>query len=157
MTKQNLVAMKLTQETEDKINAKFDEIDALMVGSINLGDADRKGLTWAGARSDRYVRGTNDLANQNPGLIPRDADLEGFNDDLESRDRMLRISSRANKLAERCNDTTLALGSDLMVMSNFVYAILKVHGKQGGLDDALKDLGYRFARRTKKKPEPTDE
>lgn len=152
---QDLVSMQITQEQEDQVMALFAQLEALLPELINL-PPDRRGLSMMGPRSDRYVRGSLDLANQNAGMIPRDVDLTGANADLQARDRMLRITHRAKQFAEKCDDTTAALGSDLMFVANLCYAMLKALGKTSGLDDAVKELGYRFARR-KKKPAAAEE
>ena len=145
---QDLASMKITQEIEDQVMALFAQIEALLPGLINTPDNDRSNSM--GAKSERYVRMTMDLANQNAGLIPPDADLPGANQDLEARDRMMRITQRAQQFVKKCEDTTYALGSDLMVFSQIAYAVLKLLGKATGLDEAVKELGHRWSRRKKK-------
>jgi hypothetical protein len=151
---QDLASMTITQETEDQVMALFAQLEALLPGLLNMPTNDRSNSM--GAQSDRYVRSTLNVANQNAGLIPPDVDLAGANADLEARDRLVRITQRAKQFASKCEDTTYALGSDLMAFSQICYAILKVVGKATGLDDAVKELGYRWSRR-KKKPAPANE
>ena len=152
---QDLASMKITQEIEDQVMALFAQIEALLPGLINTPDKDRSNSM--GAKSERYVRATMDLANQNAGLIPPDADLAGANADLEARDRMMRITQRAKQFLDKCEDTTYALGSDLMVFSQIAYAVLKLLGKATGLDEAVKDLGHRWSRGKKKPAQPNEQ
>ena len=96
---QDLASMKITQETEDQVMALFAQIEALLPGLVNLPTNDRSNSM--GAKSERYVRITMDLANQNAGLIPPDVDLAGANADLEARDRMMRITQRAKQFVKQ--------------------------------------------------------
>ncbi|MUV15194.1 hypothetical protein [Noviluteimonas gilva] len=153
---QDLASMTITQATEDEVMALFARLEQLLPGLLTLAVGDRKTLSIMGPTSERYVRLNIDLANQHAGLIPADMNLAGANADLEARERMMRIANRAKLFADKCEDTVAALGSDLMVFSHSCYAILKVLGKAVGLDDALKELSYRWARR-KKKPATANE
>lgn len=150
---QNLVSMRVTQEMEDEFNACMDRIDQIFPNLIVFEVGDRQRLTMAGPASDAYWRGTVELAKANAGLIPKDVDVEGAVIDAEARDRMLRISTRARKFASRCEDTYDAIGSDLMVFAQIVMGVLKVVGKAAGLEDKLKELGYRWRRKRKATPE----
>ncbi|MEO7324352.1 MAG: hypothetical protein ABIW82_05950, partial [Dokdonella sp.] len=53
---------------------------------------------------------------------------------------------RLQRLSERSNDTGLALGSDVMATALQGYALLKVVGKNQGLEALRKSLGTRFSR-----------
>ena len=57
---------------------------------------------------------------------------------------------------QRMADTELALGSDLMAAALEVYGVLKVAGKDKGVDEARRELASRFARR-KASAEPVGE
>ncbi|MGO4550196.1 hypothetical protein AB4059_03725 [Lysobacter sp. 2RAF19] len=153
---QDLASLRITQETEDEVMALFARLEELLPGLLSLAIGDRKTMNIMGPQSERYVRLNLDLANQNADLIPPYMNLAGANADLEARDRMQRIANRAKLFADKCQDTVTALGSDLMAFSHNCYAILKVLGKAVGLDDAVKELGYRWARR-KKKPATANE
>ena len=64
---------------------------------------------------------------------------------------------RLQRLAERANDTEVALGSDVMRCALDGYALLKVSGRNQGLEGLRKELGTRFARSTRSTedvPEP---
>ncbi|KRA41848.1 hypothetical protein [Pseudoxanthomonas sp. Root630] len=56
---------------------------------------------------------------------------------------------------QRTADTELALGSDLMAASLEVYGVIKVAGKDKGVDEARRELASRFVRRNASPaPEP---
>ena len=48
------------------------------------------------------------------------------------------------RLAERATDTEIALGSDVMRCALDGYALLKVAGRNQGLEGLRKELGSRF-------------
>jgi hypothetical protein len=50
------------------------------------------------------------------------------------------------QLTERASDTEVALGSDVMNCALQGYALLKVSGKNQGLEGLRKELGARFAK-----------
>ena len=63
---------------------------------------------------------------------------------------------RLQRLTERASDSELALGSDVMNVALQGYALLKVVGKNQGLEALRKELGARFvkAARQADAPEP---
>jgi len=65
-------------------------------------------------------------------------------------------AARLAHLMQRVSDTELALGSDLMAASLEVYGVIKVAGKDKGVDEARRELSARFARR-RAAPDPTGE
>jgi hypothetical protein len=56
------------------------------------------------------------------------------------------VLDRLQKLAERGSDTEIALGSDVMDVALEGYGLLKVSGKNQGLDSLRKELGSRWAK-----------
>ena len=55
-------------------------------------------------------------------------------------------ADRLQKLAERGSDTEIALGSDVMDVALEGYGLLKVSGKNQGLDSLRKELSSRWSR-----------
>lgn len=150
---QNLVSMRVTQEMEDEFNALMDRAEQIFPNLVVFEVGERQKYQMAGPPSDAYWRGAVELAKANQGLIPKDVDLEGALIDMEARDRMARITARAQKFASKCEDTYDAIGSDLMVFAQVALGVLKVVGKAAGLEDKLRELGYRWRRKRKPKPE----
>jgi hypothetical protein len=66
--------------------------------------------------------------------------------DLQALDRLRPRLLRLQRLAERASDTDIALGSDVMQVALQGYALLKVAGKNQGLEGLRKELGTRFAK-----------
>jgi hypothetical protein len=66
--------------------------------------------------------------------------------DLLALDRLRPVLDRLQKLAERGSDTEIALGSDVMDVALEGYGLLKVSGKNQGLDSLRKELSSRWSR-----------
>ena len=49
------------------------------------------------------------------------------------------------QFADMCAAASAALDRDLMAAAHILHAILKVVGREAGLDDAIRESGYRFA------------
>ena len=66
--------------------------------------------------------------------------------DLLALDRLRPVLDRLQKIAERGSDTEIALGSDLMDVALEGYGLLKVSGKNQGLDGLRKELSSRWSK-----------
>ena len=53
---------------------------------------------------------------------------------------------RLKKLVERGEDTEVALGSDVMSLALEGYGLLKIAGKNQGIEAMRKELGSRFSK-----------
>ena len=152
---QNLVSMLITKEQRDTVLALIVQIIQVLSGLIpGLQPDERKALTNMGAGSDRFVRIVHMALQQNPDIVPRNLSVEEFTRDLEALDMLMPILSALQQLVTRVEDTKTALGSDLMVAANRGYALMQVNGNYEGMEDALKEASYRYAKnRRKTKPE----
>ncbi len=83
---------------------------------------------------------------ENPQVLPRNFDLEGFQRDLATLDALRPTLVKMARLHQRLQDTEMALGSDLMTNALEGYAVLKVAGKGAGLDSLRRMLSARFNR-----------
>ena len=90
---------------------------------------------------------------QNPQVVPPSLKLAEGQADLLALDRLRPRLLRLQRLTERAADSEAALGSDLMSLSLEGYALLKVSGKNQGLENLRKELSARFAK-TPKQAQP---
>jgi hypothetical protein len=102
-----------------------------------------------GDKSEAFCRQAGHVFGENPGVLPRNFDLEGYQRDLSALDALRPRLMRLTTLQQRALDTEMAIGSDLMTNALEGYAVLKVAGKGQGLDEARKALSARFARKTR--------
>lgn len=143
---QNLVNLKLSDESLSAIDMALDTLDKELSGLVTLLPSQRRQLTKMGDKSEAFCRAALDIFKRQPDVLARNFDLEGFAQDMAAlealRPRMLRLTVHL----ERATDTEMALGSDLMNCALDGYAFLKVAGKGEGLDALRKMLSARFNR-----------
>ncbi|MDR6842409.1 hypothetical protein [Pseudoxanthomonas sacheonensis] len=144
---QNLIELNLAPETMAAVNTALDTLEANLTGLIALDPLQRRSLAKMGDKSEAFCRHAVVAFSQNPGVLPRNFDLDGFLNDLATLDTLRPMLVRVNRLYERLNDTEMAVGSDLMSNALEGYAVLKVAGKGEGLDGMRKALSARFNRR----------
>jgi hypothetical protein len=101
-----------------------------------------------GDKSRAFVRKCLEVANQNPGMLPRAFDLEEFGRDVALDEALLPIAESVRQLAEMIDDTNTAVRSDAYLAALMVYQSAKRAGKGTGLDGALDELGRRFVRKS---------
>ena len=151
---QNIVSLVLTDE---QINAAMDALTALegaLAGLISLDAEERRRLTKMGQKSEVFCRQAISVLAQNPQIVPRSLQLADAQADLLALDRLRPVLDRLQKLAERGSDTEIALGSDVMDVALEGYGLLKVSGKNQGLDGLRKELSSRWSK-TRRAPEAT--
>ena len=149
---QNLIDMNLTAENLSAIDTAFTQLETQFAGLLALTPDIRRQLSKMGGKSEAFCRQAVNILSENPGILPRDFDLEGLQQDLAALDALRPRLIRLTKLYKRMQDSEMALGSDLMTASLEGYAFLKVAGKGKGLDDLKKMLSVRFARRSPAAP-----
>ena len=150
---QNIVSLVLTDE---QINAAMDALTALegaLAGLISLDAEERRRLTKMGQKSEVFCRQAISVLAQNPQIVPPSLQLADAQADLLALDRLRPVLDRLQKLAERGSDTEIALGSDVMDVALEGYGLLKVSGKNQGLDGLRKELSSRWSK-TRRAAEP---
>lgn len=150
---QNLISMELSDATVTALNAALEQAEAQLAGLIALDNATRRQLTKMGDKSEAFVRQTLTVLEQNPDIVPPGLGLAEAQADLRALDRLRPVLARLQRLAERATDSEMALGSDLMNVALEGYGLLKVSGRNRGLEGASAALAARFTRRS---PRPTE-
>lgn len=123
---------------------------------LDLTIEQRSRLTKMGDKSEAFCRQALIVGRQNASKLPADtaADLTTEEADLADLDKLRPRLARLAALAEKADDSEVALGSDIMVFSLGLYGILKALGAGAGLDDLRAQMGARFARGPRA-PKPT--
>lgn len=119
----------------------------LEFGLVALDVDERRSLNRMGAKSEQFCRQTLDVLGQNPQVVPASIGLADAQADLATLDRLRPRLARLQRLAERAQDSEIALGSDIMSLALEGYALLKVAGRNQGLEALRRYLGSRFNRR----------
>ena len=143
---QNIVSLVLTDE---QINAAMDALTALegaLAGLISLDAEERRRLTKMGQKSEVFCRQALSVLAQNPQVVPPSLKLADAQADLAALDRLRPVLDRLQRLYERGTDSEMALGSDVMEVALEGYGLLKVSGRQQGLDSLRRELSTRWSK-----------
>jgi hypothetical protein len=151
---QNLISLQLTEQDLTTLNALVGDIESRLTGLVSLDNASRRQLTKMGDKSEAFVRQTLLVLAQNPGIVPPALGLAEAQADLRALDQLRPLLARLQRLTERVSDSEMALGSDLMSVALEGYGLLKVSGRNKGLEGLSDALSARFARSAKKVVEP---
>jgi hypothetical protein len=79
-------------------------------------------------------------------VVPATLSIAEALSDLDTLDRLRPRLQRILRLAERASDTDIALRSDVMRCALDGYALLKVAGRNQGLEALRRNLGSRFSK-----------
>ena len=143
---QNLVTLKVTAAEWSEIDQHLGEIEARLSGLIALSVGERRKLARMGDKSEAFCRQTLSVLGSNPQVVPPSLDLAAAQGDLEALDQLRPRLQRLQRLGERAADTDIALGSDIMRCALDGYQLLKVAGRNQGLEGLRKELGSRFSK-----------
>ncbi len=151
---QNLLSLSFTDEQLIAVDNALTALEAALSGLISLTADQRKGLARMGPKSEAFCRQTLTVLAQNPQVIPPSIDLAEAQADLTALERLRPRLARLQRLNERAEDTDDALGSDVMAFALEGYALLKVAGRNQGLEGLRKELSARFAKSSAKPDTP---
>lgn len=143
---QNLIDLTLPSEALSAIDEALSALESHLSGLLALTPDQRRQLTKMGDKSEAFCRQAVHVMTENPGIVPRNLDLDGLRRDLAMLDALRPRALRLTRLHERLRDTETALGSDLMTNALEGYAFLKIAGKGEGLDALRQMLSARFSR-----------
>lgn len=154
---QNIISIVISDEQGAALLAAVDQLEKQLADKTHELDADqRRELLKMGVRSETFVRQALVALDKNRQVVPPSLGLDEALIDLRALDVLRPVLQRLEQLTERLRDTEMALGSDLMDTAVEGYGLLKLTGRNQGLDGLLKELGGRFARRSRKATsEPT--
>lgn len=143
---QNLVSLTFTEAEINTTDQALDMLEIALTGLIALDGEQRLGLNRMGGKSEQFCRQTLNVLSQNPQIVPASIGLAAAQTDLATLDKLRPRLQRLKKLAERAQDTETALGSDVMSLALEGYALLKVTGRNQGLEALRKELSGRFSK-----------
>ncbi|MBL8257534.1 hypothetical protein J2X02_001999 [Pseudoxanthomonas japonensis] len=144
---QNRIAMTFQTDRLERIDGSLIALEADLDLLIALTPEERLELLKMGDKSRAFCEKALEVAGQHAGLMPRDFDIEAFRQDHLALAALRPRLARMAYLMQRMEDTERALGSDIMAAALEVYGVLKVAGKDQGVDEARNALAERFSRR----------
>jgi hypothetical protein len=151
---QDLISLSWTAEQLARIDEALAEIESGFASLISLPPDEVRGLYKMGDKSEVFCRGTLDVLSQNPKIVPESLGLVGAQADVAALDALRPRLRRLQQLVKRGQDTETLLGSDIFSAALEGYALLKVSGKNHGLEELRKGLSARFGK-PRRAAEPT--
>ena len=106
---QNLIDMNLTAENLSAIDTGFAQLEIQFAGLLTLTPDTRRQLNKMGDKSEAFCRQAVNILSENPGILPRDFDLEALQRDLAMLDALRPRMIRHTKLYKRLQDSEMAL------------------------------------------------
>lgn len=147
MSSQASVSLSFTDVQLAAIDAAITELETQFAGLVGLTVGQRRTLTKMGNKSEAFCRQTMSLLGQNPQLVPESVRLADSRQLLAALDELRPRMQRLQRLGERIADTDTAVGSAVMQTALQGYALLKVTGRNQGLEALRESVGERFARK----------
>ncbi|MFD1295505.1 hypothetical protein ACFQ4Q_02530 [Lysobacter gummosus] len=142
----NLIQLDVSDEQVAAGMAALDQLETVLPGLVSLSPDDRRRLTKMGTKSEVFCRQALSVLEQSRQIVPPSLDLPGAQQDLRALDRLRPLLDRLQRLAERGEDTETALGTDLVAFALEGFSLLKVSGKNQGLDGLRKEVSARWAK-----------
>jgi hypothetical protein len=104
-----------------------------------------------------------EVVRQTPDFLPRNFDMDQFQTDLETFDRLSPILMSLTQLRDLIDATMTAIGTDAYEQALNAYRHAKASGQGASLDGMMAEMSQRFNRKSKKKaedlstsPDPTE-
>jgi hypothetical protein len=153
----NRIDAILTDEQRDQFMAALAAMIAALPFLLDLSPKERIASLKFGEKNRSFVTKGWVVADGHPEILPSGFNLVAFRHDVDLIERLYPLISALEALLGRLQDTYFAAGSDAYASALEVYHFLKLHNETtGALEDALNDLGRRFAGQGKKAtPAPT--
>lgn len=150
---QNLLSLTLTDAQLLAVDDALASLETALSELVSLDGNERRTLARMGNKSEAFCRQILTALAQNPQIVPSSIQLAEGQADLLAIERLRPRLARLQRLTERAEDTESVLGSDVMTLALEGYALLKVAGRNQGLEGLRKDLSVRFAKASRQ-PEP---
>ncbi|MEQ9670475.1 hypothetical protein [Coleofasciculus sp. G2-EDA-02] len=144
MSYQNISA-SLTDTDLEEINTALQTIEQKLPFLITLSPKERHDLYKMGDKSIAFVHNSLNAAQTNPGILPTNFNTEELERDYQLALRLSELLIRLQQLAEKVDDTLIAVGSEAMKSSLTVYDYVKMAAKTTpGLKSVAEQLKERF-------------
>jgi hypothetical protein len=141
---QNMISIAWTDAELAEVDQALTTLETRLANLAALTPAQVRGLAKMGDKSEAFCRQTLNVLTMNPQILPPTFSVAEVQADLAAFDKLRPLLARLQRLTDRADDTSIALGSDLMAAALEGYALLKVSGKNQGLESLRRDLASRF-------------
>lgn len=98
---QNLIDLQLPDDALTAIDEALNTLETRLAGLVALTPDQRRQLTKMGDKSEAFCRQAVHVMGENPGILPRNFDLDGLRRDLAALDALRPRAIRLARLHER--------------------------------------------------------
>lgn len=158
MANDNRISATLAPADKTTILQKITEIRALLPFLLNLTVQERKELFKLGDKGLGFDEKCKTYMAANPTLVPGFVTVAEVDKDRVLRTALLDVQRELASLLEAVDDTTLTLGSEILMADLSFYQSVRQAAKRGtptGIDVIYEDLRQRFpGTRTPAEPTP---
>ncbi len=137
------------QAVRDAINVILQNLPFL----IDLKPEERQAMAKYGEKNRSFVVKALAIAEQNPDILPRSFSLADMQAHVALIDALYPLILTVTNLLGKLEDTHFAAGSEAYNDARLVYPYAKTANiATGELEDAVNELGHRFAKHPKSTP-----
>jgi deoxyribodipyrimidine photolyase len=155
MSYQNISA-QLSDTDLQEIKAALATIETKLPFLVHLSVEERRKLFKMGNKSLAFVNNSLTAAQSNPDILPASFDMDEFVRDYQLATTLTEVHIRLQQLAEKVDDTLMAVSSEAMTSSLTVYDYVKTAAKKTpGLKAIAEQLSDRFKASRAKAPKAT--
>ena len=150
---QNLISLSLSPADEAALDEALTTLERIFAPFISLTPAQARSLTKMGDKSEPFCRQTVMVLEQNQGTVPPGFDFSEMKRDLATWNTLQPRLLRLRELLAKGEDTSMALGSDVITAALEGYTLMKLFGKSEGLETLREAMSVRKSI-GKAKPKP---
>ncbi len=150
---QNLISLSLSPADEAALDEALATVERVFAPFISLTPAQARSLTKMGDKSEPFCRQTVMVLDQNQSIVPPGFDFSEMKRDLATWSTLQPRLLRLRELLAKGEDTSMALGSDVITAALEGYTLMKLFGKSEGLETLREAMSVRKPN-GKAKPKP---
>lgn len=141
----------LSQPDRDLILSLITQMHDKLPFLRDIAAEERRTLLGMGDKNRVFAGKVLEVVLQNPDFLARSFNIEQFQQDLATFDRLSTILMALTQLRDLVDATTIAIGSEAYESALIAYRHAKASGQGASLESMMADMGQRFARKSKKK------
>jgi hypothetical protein len=140
---QYLITLSVNDDLIVAVANAIGEVETRFEGLASLSIDERRAASKMGPKSETFCRQTLNALSLHPNVVPSGVGVEKAQANFDTLDRLRPLFQRLHRLSQRCADTEVALGNDIMDSALQGYRVLKAVGRNHGLDGLRRELGGR--------------
>ena len=154
----NKIGMTITQEQVDAVIGYLKNIEEALPGLIDLTPEQRKSMAHYCDKDLAFIIKAFAIAGQHPEILPPSIDLEAMRRDLNTLQKLDIILHLFTNVIGKLQDSRFSAGSQSQGAGRSIYQFVKTHNAlTGELEDAVEELGKRYAHKSTPNDKPGGE